>query len=142
MIRFTENDRPALVLQSLDQPADIKVIIPTIENTVDDIYLMVAVFILKKVNPSKEIHSLKRESLYEILETEERSRLYAETKNILEQTRIKLVFNILDQSHLLTQLEKIKEYPEDFEITLPAIKKEHDAWENKVITKGMQNDIL
>ena len=54
LIRFTENDRPALILQSLESNDEPKVIIPTIENTIDDIYLTIAVFILKKVIPTKE----------------------------------------------------------------------------------------
>lgn len=137
LIRFTENDRPALILQQLEGNAENKVIIPTVENTVDDIYLMVAVFILKRVTPSKEIHNLKRNSLYEILDDKERQSLYAETRKIFETTKIKLVFNILDDSHLLSQIDTIKTYPNDFEVTLPAIKKEFEAWANKIVTKGI-----
>jgi hypothetical protein len=137
LIQFTENDRPALILQQLEGNADLKVIIPTVENTVDDIYLMVAVFILKCITPSKEIHNLKRNSLYEILDEKERFSLYAETKKLFEKKNIKLVFNILDGSHLLSQLDIIKNYPNDFEVTLPALKKEFDVWANKITTKGI-----
>ena len=137
LILFTENDRPALILHSIDGKSETKVIIPTVENTVNDIYLMVAVFILKKVKPSKEIHNLKRLSLYDILEDTERLTLYSETLKVFQETRIKLVFNILDDSHLLSQLEVIKNYPNDFEITLSAIKKEFNSWSNKIITKGI-----
>ena len=66
-IQFTENDRPALILREIEGGKRKKVIIPTVENTVDDIYLMIAVFILKLIKPSKEIHNLERKSLYEIL---------------------------------------------------------------------------
>lgn len=86
-IRFTENDRPALILQTLDGNSENKVIIPTIENTVDDIYLMIAVFILKKVNPSKEIHNLQRKSFYDIFDKQERLALYVESKKIFESTK-------------------------------------------------------
>ena len=137
LIWFTENDRPSLILQSINQNTETKIIVPTIENTVDDIYLMVAVFILEKVKPSKEIHNLQRLSLYDILEETERHALYAETLKVFEETSIKLVFNILDDSHLLSQLEIIKKFPNDFEVTLPAIKKEYNAWSNKIITKGI-----
>lgn len=137
LIRFTENDRPALILQSLDEEMERKVIIPTLENTVDDIYLMIAVFVMKKLNPSKEIHNLERKSLYEILDEKERTDLYAKTKKIFEQSRIKLVFNILDDSHLLNQIDEIKTYPNDFEVTLPALKKEFDVWANKIVNKGI-----
>jgi hypothetical protein len=137
IIRFTENDRPALILQSLDGVPEEKVIIPTIENTVNDIYLMIAVFILKQVKPSKEIDNVDRKSLYEILEEQERIALYKETREIFEAIRVKVVFNILDDSHLLNQVDIIKTYPHDFEVTLPALKKEFSAWSNKVFTKGI-----
>lgn len=137
LICFTENDRPALILQSLDGQSENKVIIPTIKNTVDDIYLMIAVFVLKKVTPTKEVHNLQRESLYDVLDIKERLSLYAETKKIFGRIKIKLVFNIFDDSHLLSQIDIIKTYPNDFEITLPAMKKEFDVWTNKIITKGI-----
>lgn len=137
IIRFTENDRPALILQNLEVNNDHKVIIPTLENTVNDIYLMIAVFILKKVSPSKEIHNFNRESLYDILDKNERFILYSDAKKIIEETNIKVVFNILDDSHLLNQIDLIKSYPNDFEVTLPALKKEYNAWANKIVTKGI-----
>ena len=49
----------------------------------------------------------------------------------------KIVFNILDDSHLLGQVDIIKAYPNDFEVTLPAIKKEYDAWSNSIMIKGI-----
>jgi len=135
-IQFTENDRPALILQAIEGESKKVVIIPTIENTIDDIYLMIAVFVLKAIKPSKKINSITRKSLYEILDEGERKSLYKKTKEILTANRIKVVFNILDNSHLLNLLKQIKKYPNDFEVTLPALKKELNVWNNKVITKG------
>ena len=137
LILFTENDRPALILQSIDGQTDRKVIIPTVENTIDDIYLMIAVFILKKLSPSKEIHNLERKSLDDILDERERVQLYSDTKKIIEESNFKVVFNILDGSHLLDQVDIIKTYSSDFEVTLPALKKEHDVWAKKIVTKGI-----
>jgi hypothetical protein len=136
-IQFTENDRPALILQAIEGESKKIAIIPTIENTIDDIYLMIAVFVLKALKPSKKINTITRKSLYEILNEDERKTLYKKTKDILTANRIKVVFNILDNSHLLNLLKQIKKYPNDFEVTLPALKKELDVWSNKVITKGM-----
>ena len=136
-IQFTENDRPALILHSIDKPLEHKVIIPTVENTINDIYLMIAIYILKKVTPSKELHNTQRKSLYELLDENERLQLYSQTKKIFEATKIKIVFNILDDSHLLGQVDIIKAYPNDFEVTLPAIKKEYDAWSNSIMIKGI-----
>lgn len=137
LIQFTENDRPALILRDIEGQEERKVIIPTIENTIDDIYLMISVFILKMVKPSKEIHNFNRNSLYDILEENERHNLYLKTIEILKKHRIKVVINILDDSHLLSLISQIKKYPNDFEITLPSIKKEFSAWSNKIETKGI-----
>ena len=136
LIQFTENDRPALILQTIEGESKKVVIIPTIENTIDDIYLMIAVFVLKAIKPSKKLNSITRKSLYDILDEEERKTLYKGTKDILIANRIKVVFNIFDNSHLLNLLNQIKKYPNDFEVTLPALKKELNIWNNKVIRKG------
>lgn len=132
LIRFTENDRPALILISLEGNEETKVIIPTVENTVDDIYLMIAVYILKKVNPLNELHTTERKSIYEILTDQERLALYEETKKIIQETELKVVFNILDDSHLLNQIDVIKQYPNDYEVTVPFIKNEYSVWAGKV----------
>lgn len=137
LIQFTENDIPALILRDIAGKDSLKVIVPTIENTIDDIYLMIAVFILKLIEPTKEIHNLERISLYEILKDDERKSLYKETFEIFQNNRIKVVFNILDDSHLLSLIEQIKKYPNDFEVTLPVLKKENNAWSKKIITKGI-----
>ena len=137
LIRLTENSRPALIMQSLDGMEEPKVVIPTLSGMVHDIYLMAAVYILGRVRPSKEIHSRRRDSLYDILDEAERQALYAETMDVFKAARVKLVFNILEESYLLGQLDIIKEYPNDFEVTLPAIKKEYSVWSGGVITKGI-----
>ncbi|MBM3454020.1 MAG: hypothetical protein FJX80_02610 [Bacteroidetes bacterium] len=136
IIQFTENDRSALILQSLQENSDPIVIIPTFDNTVDDIYLMIAVFILKEIYPSQNIQDVEKKSLNEILDKNERAFLYARTKLLFEDINMKVVFNILDGSHLLGQTSLIKAYPNDFEVLLPALKKEFDVWSNKIITKG------
>ncbi len=136
-IQFTENDRPTLILKSIDLPLEHWVMIPTVENTIDDIYLMIAIYILKMLTPSKELNNSERKSVYELLDENERIELYRQTKKIFEETKIKIVFNILDDSHLLSQVDIIKTYPNDFEVTLPSVKKEYNAWTNKVITKGI-----
>lgn len=135
LILFTENDRPALILQSLKGNEETKVIIPTIENTIDDIYLMISVFILKKINPIKELHTKDRKSIYDIFNKQERLELYEKSKIILQDTKIKLVFNVLDESHLLNQLDLIKQYPNDYEVTVPFIKNEYSSWTGKVTFK-------
>ena len=136
-IQLIENDKPALILQSIDMTNESIVVTPTIESIVDDIYLMIACYVLCVVKPSKDIHSHKRESIKDILFEDERLTLYQSTLKAIQNNNIKLVFNILDGSVLLNKIEEIKNFPNDFEITLPTIKKEFDTWSNSIITKGI-----
>jgi hypothetical protein len=135
LIRFTENDRPAFILHSLESIEENKVIIPTIENTIDDLYLMIAVFILNKMEPAIVLHSKERKSIYDIFDEKERTELYKKTKLIIEESNLKVVFNLLEDSLLLNQLHIIKQYPNDYEVTVPYMKNEYSAWSGKVTFK-------
>jgi hypothetical protein len=137
LMQLTENDRPALILQNIGARGGEVVIIPTLENLLDDIYLTIAVYVLGIVNPPRSLDSFDKKSLYDIFSSEERQRLYEETKDALQKNRFKVTFNILEGSHLLQKVEQIKQYPNDFEVTLPAFKKEFDIWSGSVVTKGI-----
>lgn len=137
LIQFTENDRLALILRDIEGKEEPKVIIPTIENTIDDIFLMIAIFILNLIKPSKEIHNFERKSLNEILDQNERLSLYSQTLKVFENNKVKVVINVLANSHLLDLFEQIKKYPNDIEVTLPSLKKEYNVWSNKIETKGL-----
>ena len=89
----------------------------------DDIYLMIVVFVLKGIHFEKK---------YELFTETERKSLYDEAKAYLAEHRIKVVFNLLVGCHLLNQLDLIKAYPEDVEITTPAFKKEYSQWGQQV----------
>ncbi len=137
LIRLTENSRPALIMQSLEGMEDVKIVIPTLENMVDDIYLMIAVFVLKKFENLEHIHNEESKSIYDLFSEKERYTLYNKTKKIIRGSGIKVVFNILDNSHLLSQIDIIKKYPKDIEVTLPSFKKEFNTWNKKVTAKGI-----
>ncbi len=130
LIRLTENDRPALILRSIEGDEEPIIVVPTIENMVDDIYLMISVFILKTLNLEKKIQTKNRESIYDIFNKQERFVLYEKAKTSIQKFNIKVVFNILEKSHLLSQIDKIKQCPYDFEVTVPYIK--FNAWLGKV----------
>lgn len=89
-------------------------------------------FILNKIKPAKDIDNWERLSMYDLFDENERSSLYEESKIIIMDTSIKLVFNILKGSHLLNYVDIIKEYPNDLEITLSTLKKELSAWSDKL----------
>jgi hypothetical protein len=135
LIRFTENDRPAFILHSLESTEENKVIIPTIENTIDDLYLMIVAFILNKLEPAITLHLKERKSIYDIFNEKERTDLYKKTKLIIEESNLKVVFNFLENSHLLNQLDIIKQYPNDYEVTVPYMKNEYSGWSAKVTFK-------
>jgi hypothetical protein len=127
LILLTENDRPALILRSLyEKEEEKKVIIPTIENTADDVFLMIAVYVLKKIETNKEISNYKRDSLYEIFTEKERFELYNQVKSAIKGTGLKVVFNILSGSLLANKIKQIKQYPTEYEITMPVETKERD----------------
>ncbi len=138
LIRFTENDRPALILHSLESTEENKVIIPTVENTIDDIYLMIAVFILNKLDQANVLHSKERKSIYDIFNEKERRELYKKTKLIIEGTNLKVVFNLLENSHLFYQMNLIKQYTNDYEVTTPFVKSEYNVWAGKVEFKEFE----
>ena len=135
IIRFTENDRPAFILHSLESIEEDIVIIPTVESTIDDLYLMIAVFILNKLDSAILLHSKERKSIYEIYDNNQRADFYNKTKLIIQESKIKVVFNLLENCHLLNQIHIIKQYPNDYEVTVPLIKNEYSAWSGKVIFK-------
>lgn len=136
MIQYTENDRPALILQEIGGSLETKVVIPTVEDTVHDIYLMIAALVLKAINPLKAVSNENRDSLYDILEIHERQTLYCDARKAIEENNVKVVFNILHGSHLLSQTDVIKTYPNDFEVTLPTLLKEYNNWGNSIVTSG------
>ena len=105
LIQLTENNRPALILRSADGNDEPRIMIPTLENMVDDIYLFIATYVLQVVKSARPINDPTRESMYDLYTEEERKALYTETLNALQQTKFKVVFHILHSSYLLRQLE-------------------------------------
>lgn len=135
LIQLTENDRPALILQDLKAINNKIVIIPTVENVVDDIFLMIAVYVYNLITPPKKLDNPSRDSLYELLTDQERIIIYQNVKRAIQGTNIKVVFNILEYSHLINLIEEIKKYSVNYEVTTPFIKNEFDVWQNKTIYK-------
>ena len=128
-ITLAENDRPCLRLASMDSNKEVIKIIPTNKNLADDIYFLVYSFILKKNYENRDFNS---KEMHELFTDEERNKIYDEVKTGLCGFNMKIVFNILVGSTLLGQLDKIKEYPIDYEVTTPLFRKELDHWTGKV----------
>ena len=131
-IQLTENSRPVLILRSVDGNDEPRIMIPTLENMVDDIYLFIATYVLQVVKSARPINDPTRESMYELYTQEERKALYAETLKALQQKKFKVVFHILQGSYLLRQLELINRYPANVEVTTPYLTKEYSDWTGEV----------
>ena len=58
--------------------------------------------------------------------------ILGKTKTLIQEIRIKLVLNILYGSHLLNKIYIIMQCPSDYEINVPFIKNEFNAWSGKV----------
>lgn len=132
-IQLTENSRPALLLRSIDGNDKPITVIPTLEDMVKDIYLMVAVFVTKNVILVNEINTPKKESMYDLFTDAERKALYKQACLSTKGINLKMAFNILEHSHLNSKLEEIKSLPHDIEITAPIFKKEFNRWADKVV---------
>lgn len=132
LIFLTENSRPSFTLKSINGNEKEIIIIPTVENTIDDLYLMIAVYILKIIKPEKDLFSEDSKSMYDLFTHKEREMMYCETKTKLKRFRMKIVFNLFDCSTLLNQIETIKKYPNEYEITVPILKKEYNEWTERV----------
>jgi hypothetical protein len=129
-IALYESDNPSLSLHKFDGNKEIIRIRPPVEKLVDNIYLLIHTFILRaEVNSTegmngKEIHKLYNDR-----------KKYFTCEEIIENLKtydLKVVFNILVGSTLLNNLDRIKNYPSDFEITTPKFRKEYSNQTGKV----------
>jgi len=92
------------------------VMIPTLENPLDDLMLMLMVFAVKDMDDFR----VNKNEIIEMysFSTEERAKLYSESKKLAAKTAMKLVVSIITSDTLLAeqQLVKLDEYSIEFEI--------------------------
>ena len=129
-IMLYESEHPSLSLHRIEDNKEIIRIRPTIEKLVDNIYLLIFTFVFKaeiyldkKMN-GKEIHKIYNEKKQNLT-----------CEKIMESLKtddLKVVFNIMTGSTLLNQIERIKDYPNDYEVTTTKFKKEYSYKKDKV----------
>lgn len=102
--------------------------IPTIENMLDDVYFMIAVHLLGLTVTKKTIHTDDIISMYDLFDKDERAELYKNVKSQMESFNLKLTFNLYQDSTLLNFIDKIKDYPLDYEITTTHSIRERSMW--------------
>jgi len=129
-IMLYEDEQPSLSLHRFDNNKEIIRIRPTAEKLVDNIYLLIYTFILKAdifLNNSmsgKEIHKVYNE--------EKNNMTYENITTSLATFDYKVVFNIFTGSTLLNQIDRIKEYPNDYEIMTPKYRKEYNTQADEI----------
>ena len=124
-IQLTEGSAPAYTMRAWvedeliypDMAQDkTKVMIPTIENALDDLLLMIMVWAVKDM-PEVHFSVNDRIEMYSIAEAE-RLQLYALSKQLAAKTALKLVINIIDSKCLLNenQLARLVDYGIEYQV--------------------------
>ena len=124
-IQLTEGSAPAYTMRAWvedeliypDMAQDkTKVMIPTIENALDDLLLMIMVWAVKDMS---DVHFSvnDRIEMYSIPD-KERFKLYALSKQLAAKTALKLVINLIDSKSLLNenQLAQLADYRIEFQV--------------------------
>ena len=92
------------------------VMIPTLENPLDDLILMLMAFAVKDMDDFR----VNKNNIVEMysFSPEERAKLYSESKILASKTAMKLVVSIITSDSLLSeeQLAKLDEYSIDYEV--------------------------
>jgi len=120
-IFLSENDRPNLTIielpiQNPSLSSKVIYVFPTYDNLVEDIFLTIAVYILKIFDIEIDIYTYEYASIDKILSIEERNDLYKKTREHLETNNIKVLFTIMEGSSLMSSIDLIKTYPNEIEI--------------------------
>ncbi len=130
-IYLSENSRPALILTREDihekgtKDTFEKVTwIPTLENMLDDILLMVSFFILKDEYISQELSKIDVKKLnflemYEDIDKETRLKLYKSNKEIIGGYKdLKFIFSIFEGSSLISAINEVKLFKIEHELCI------------------------
>ena len=129
-IALYEGEHPSLSLHRIDSAKEIIRIRPTEEKLVDNIYLLIHTFILKaEANLTENMNGKEMHKLYNNIKE---NMTYEKLKENIETYDVKVVFNILTGSSLLNHLDKINDYPNDFEVTTPKFRNEYRVRTGKV----------
>ena len=88
---------------------------------------MIAVYILKKVEPQVQLHNNKGQNMYDLFTKSEREELYNKSIIAIKESHITLIFNLLEGSTLLHQVEKIRGFSPNLDITVP-LKNQNKSW--------------
>lgn len=148
---LSENDKPAWILTDVnlmipsyglgDQKSEI-IWIPTVEDMLEDAFLMIGIYIvqdpnlIKAVNEraGKNIKRSKRVLMYDVFEKEKREELYRICRDIKNFPRLELI--LMEDSNIERQIRVIKYY--QMEIVVYGIKysRLYSPWNKKMNESG------
>ena len=129
-ITLYESDNPSLSLYRIKDAKEIIRIRPTEDKLVDNIYLLIHTFILKA--ETGLIENMNGKDIQKLYNENKANMTYEKLMTIFETYDVKLVFNIFTGSSLLNYLDRINDYPNDFEVTTPKFRKEYRVRTGKV----------
>jgi len=148
VIYLSENSRPALILLKEDLSLSTKkrdkyVWIPTVENMIDDIMLMIGLLILKDKKLKKieknylTEKNLSKIELYKDIRCEDLKELYSVNKEIIQNSKSsKVVFSVFKESTLNNKLSDLKDYNINIEICTTKFLRFYSDWSKKIIIEG------
>ncbi len=141
MIWLSENGRPALILKESEGKE--RIWIPTLENTIEDALLMIAIFVVKdeeELETLKEINDVTADEhveIYEAFTEDQRNRLYlANRKALGKYNDLKIVLTVLDGSSFRNQLPVLEHYDINMEVCLSVYSRTYSEWQEKVVVNG------
>jgi len=143
---LSENSRPAWVLvpQNIfgeDQTAQKKIVwIPTVENMLEDAFLMIAIHIQKNRKITELANSFynnmqsDRLEMYEHINESQRKQLYEKCRQIPKFPKI--IISVFRGSTIQSQLQIISQYKMDVEVCCTTYSRLFSAWSGKTGIAG------
>jgi len=115
--------------------------IPTVENMLEDAFLMIAVHIIKNSEILElaksfydKIQQTERLELYEHFNDSQRKQLYEECRHISKFP--KLIISVFRYSTIQKQLKVVQEYKMDVEVCCPIYSRLYSGWTKETRVEG------
>lgn len=144
-LSLSENSRMAWLFKP--SPKNLVVWIPTVEDCLEDAFLMIAVLVqcnaelialAKSFYPT--IDTEQHVTLYDVFSPEQRQQLYAKCRQITSFNKKydKMIVSVFRQSHLLSagQLSAIDQYHMDIEVCCVCYSRTYSMWTQQTHVEG------
>lgn len=113
---------------------------PTMENTLDDALLMIALYVIKDeeaivlAQSSFKNFSQNSIGLYNDIDKENREKLYEISRNLF--SGLKIVITVMEGSTLFDHIHVLKDYKMEIEVCTPIYSRLYYSWYKEQIEKG------